>query len=73
MAGEYRVAQDAIEQAMEEALASTKMSEDAMCLALFSELVARLATTNSKQQLTDLLHFHMEALENNVHVITRGC
>lgn len=73
MAGEYLVAQQAVEHALEEASASTKMSEDAMCLALFTELVGRMATTNSKQQLTDLLHFQLESLDNSEHVITRGC
>ena len=73
MAGEYQVAQKVVEQAMEEASASTKMSEDAMCLALFSELIGRMAKTNSKQQLTDLLHFQLESLGNDEHVITRGC
>jgi len=35
--------------------------------------VGRMAKTNSKQQMTDLLHFQLESLSNDEHVITRGC
>lgn len=73
MAGEYQVAQRVIEEAVEEANTNKKMSEDAMNLALFSEMVGRMAKTNSKQQLTDLLHFQLESIGNDEHVITRGC
>jgi hypothetical protein len=73
MAGEFQIAQRHINDALEEAKSNSRMSEDAMQLALFNELIGHLAKTNSRQQLQDLLHFQLEAQGQDEHVVTRGC
>jgi hypothetical protein len=73
MAGEFRVAQQQITDAMETADAEGAMSRDAMGRALLTELLTQLSQEHSPQTLKDLIDYQLENLGNDSFVVTRGC
>ncbi len=73
MAGEFRVAQQQITDAMETADAEGAMSRDAMGRALLTELLSQLSQEHSSQTLKDLIDYQLENLGNDSFVVTRGC
>lgn len=73
MAGEFRIAQNAISEAMETAEAENGMSTDAMGRALLTELLQNLSKHNDPKTLRDLVDYQLENLSADAFVITRGC
>ncbi|MGH1373491.1 MAG: hypothetical protein ACRBBW_15735 [Cellvibrionaceae bacterium] len=73
MAGEFRVAQQQITEAMETADAEGSMSRDAMGRALLTELLAQLSKDHSPETLKDMIDYQLENLGSDSFVVTRGC
>ena len=73
MAGEFRIAQNAINEAMETAEAENGMSTEAMGRALLTELLQHLSKQHSPDTLRDLVDYQLENLSADAFVITRGC
>ncbi|MAZ88041.1 MAG: hypothetical protein CL693_10370 [Cellvibrionaceae bacterium] len=73
MAGEFKIAQQAIRDAMETAAAENSMSQDAMGRALLAELLQALSKQSSSAELKDMVDYQLENLSTDSFVITRGC
>lgn len=73
MAGEFKLASKIIDEAEEAARQNPPMDVDAMHRAMLNELLLRLAKRQPRPQLSDLIQFHLDAIDESEFVITRGC
>ncbi len=73
MAGEFRIAQQQITEAMETADAESNMSRDAMGRALLTELLTQLSSHHAPEALRAMIDYQIENLGNDSFVVTRGC
>lgn len=73
MAGEFRIAQHYIAEAIESAKAENSMSEEAMGRALLTELLAVLSQQHTPTGLKEMIEYQLENLSSDEFVVTRGC
>jgi len=73
MAGEFRIAQHCIAEAIKSAKAENSMSEEAMGRALLTELLAVLSQQHAPNSLKELIEYQLDNLSNDEFVVTRGC
>lgn len=73
MAGEYRIAQTALDQAKQEAENNPSMSTDALINTLLGLLLSEQASSRSKADVLSFVEHHLDNLGDDEHVITRGC
>ncbi len=73
MAGEFKIAQQSIHDAMETASAESSMSQDAMGRALLAELLQALSKQHASAELKDMIDYQLENLSADSFVVTRGC
>lgn len=73
MAGEFKIAQQSIRDAMEAASTESNMSQDAMGRALLAELLQTLSQQSSSAELKDMIEYQLDNLASDSFVVTRGC
>lgn len=73
MAGEFRIAQLAVSEAIEASIADASMSPQAMSRALLSEILQQLSSQLPTAQLASLVEYQLDNLNIDEHVVTRGC
>ncbi len=73
MAGEFKVAQQSIGDAMEKASTEKSMGEDAMGRALLAELLQTLSKQHSSAELKEMIDYQLDNLSADSFVVTRGC
>jgi len=73
MAGEFRIAQRHVGEAMETAEAESSMTQDAMGRALLTELLATLSKHSTPEAIRDMIDYQLENLGSDSFVVTRGC
>ncbi len=73
MAGEFKIAQQSISDAMEKAATEGGMSQDAMGRTLLAELLQTLSKQHSSAELKDMIDYQLENLSADSFVVTRGC
>lgn len=73
MAGEFKVANTAIEQTLNEADADKGMSRDAMANALQSALITEMLKNRSAADIRQNIEFLLENADSDFMVVTRGC
>jgi S-adenosylmethionine synthetase len=73
MAGEFKVAEKAIQSALLSAQQTPSMSEDAMAQALQSSLISELLKHSSADDIRQRIEFLLENTNSEFMVVTRGC
>lgn len=73
MAGEFRIAQDCIAEAINTAEAENSMSGEAMGRALLTELLTTLSQEHSAASIKEMVDYQLENLTSDEFVVTRGC
>ncbi len=73
MAGEFKVANSVIEQALNDADSDKGMSRDAMANALQSALINEMLKTRSAADVRQNIEFLLENADSEFMVVTRGC
>jgi len=73
MAGEFRIAQNHIGEAVETAKAENSMSEEVMGRALLTEVLVVLSQQQSPSNLKEMIDYQLENLSSDEFVVTRGC
>jgi len=73
MAGEFRIAQHHIGEAVETAKAENSMSEEVMGRALLTEVLVVLSQQQSPSNLKEMIDYQLENLSSDEFVVTRGC
>ncbi len=73
MAGEFKVANAAIEQTLTEADNDKGMSRDAMANALQSALITEMLKNRSATDVRQNIEFLLENADSEFMVVTRGC
>jgi hypothetical protein len=73
MAGEFKIAQRCINEAMETADAENSMTQEAMGRALLTELLTALTQHNTPEAIQDMIEYQLENLASDSFVVTRGC
>ena len=73
MAGEFKIADQAVAAAIAEADTFSGMTEDGVLNALLNSVLAKLVTTKSKADLLSHIEFLIDSQSQGSIVITRGC
>ena len=73
MAGEFKIADQAVAAAIAEADTFSGMTEDGVLNALLNSVLAKLVTTKSKADLLSRIEFLIDSQNQGSIVITRGC
>lgn len=73
MAGEFKVAEKAIQDAFLSAQQDPAMSEDGMAQALQSSLITELLKNSSADDIRQRIEFLLENANSDFMVVTRGC
>jgi len=73
VAGEFKIAQHHIGEAIEAARAEKSMSEEAMSRALLTELLGILSKQHSPAELKEMIDYQLENISSDSFVVTRGC
>ncbi|BFM16036.1 hypothetical protein R50073_22190 [Maricurvus nonylphenolicus] len=73
MAGEFKIAEKAIQDALSSAQQDPAMSEDAMAQALQSSLISEMLKHSSAQDIRQRIEFLLENANSDFMVVTRGC
>jgi hypothetical protein len=73
MAGEFKIADEAVTAAIAEAEASSVMTEDGVLNALLNSVLAKLVVTKSKAELLIHIDFLIDSQNQDSIVVTRGC
>ncbi|MFQ3323450.1 MAG: hypothetical protein ACI90U_001270 [Pseudomonadales bacterium] len=73
MAGEFKIADEAVTAAIAEAEASSVMTEDGVLNALLNSVLAKLVVTKSKAERLIHIDFLIDSQNQDSIVVTRGC
>lgn len=73
MAGEYKVAQAVLDQAIQQTEGDRSMSTDSLISALLGLLLSEQAKSRPKEDILSFVEHHLDNLGDDEHVITRGC
>ena len=73
MSGEYKISKQKVEDALEEATASSHMSKEAMLDAFLNSVLAKMVANQSRADILSRIEFLIDSQDREFAVITRGC
>lgn len=72
MAGEYKLAEQLLSEAMEAASSDAQMSEEGMAQALLVAVLSKMLASHTRKQLDDMIAYQLDNVGEDEFVVTRG-